>query len=1631
MSAATNSASSSAASAAGGTVGSASDLFSLSGLKNHAEEVFRELQGAASGSVSQPAQCHGAELALWDCVRRSILDDKSGRLAFNQFLRKERNFFASKDEVLRQERLVAALAAGEALGDDIEDDKDELKELKNKEKAALEEFRPFKLPLFKSIAASIVCSLGTENHPSALFRKQVATARSLPDGESLRHMQDVIKDVTALCWQAHGPGVAVDKKKQKQLNQDLDNANEDTDLLGDLKLLKAAARWATAWCLNEFEPKPKASKGTSSASPAPPLGRLPAFAADTASACVMLADVTALVEQRHVDSKSSQTELNVPVTITCDNLCAGQLIRMKASDCVVGGQIAHFAKKDGKKTVKLQEAKRGKCVTLVLKVLHQPGLLISEKPYTEMRITSFDEDDHSRWYKAMMMLDELRKAASPWVDRVMKDVWSDIKQELLNGSSKEDGSSLAASCLPYFPLLEKDGSYTLGDKTVAPTASEVLWFGAIMRRHADPAHTKVVNSQLKLWAHPDQGYIEVMKLFCNGLGNHDSSKKKRCVDDLDAEAVFKIICNCTAFHGVPAVPPSPQNPVKAAAKGAGFSRNTTIHVPTPNLSVKEFETVVEQLSTFEQMLVKCGVVGAGCNLVRNMKWMEANIADDKHKEILIAYQTIKELRHQHLRHDILDQLLPPQANTSGERQLLLQTSQDVIFKLRNDWAPGSREALKMAVMSHATAGGFRVKLLWLHAQRGRGKSSLMAQLIENSVWASGTCVVHHFFNRDYAASSLNIAFASLSVQLWHHFFKDDLDTAYTLFDTCLLASDGINLDVHELCAAVNRQSLIRITCEILVRLLQKIDGSVAAPISIVLVFDALDEVIHRLPQSNGSVSNFQNPHHALYSDIFEVLLPQVSSLNNVSVVVVASSTEPLLEIKYPFVHQIPVDDDSFLPAEDAHLIMTHKIKLNWPECKWKADVATILCELVPEKSPDLRFLDTRCKIVLQSAKKWMHNAQAVTTGDSIPADAKFVLEELVHRAGDMNLVQVVQVYVFQEMHFAFPGANLATWEQRIGVVFDFLVLVVFFGAVSCKIDLFEPFVCNSEVQTCADLEKILAETLSCIMLPARRVGYIQFQPEYIDALRSSALANYSNVREVMKLVYSGSCIGSSEHPSLLLSNELAKRFDCALFDEMSNCFAKASEWSERGNRILDAHEDLISRMSIYVETSCPCALLKIVQETVRRSGIFATLLIIPIDAQTERRYMQQYGPFGSLFAKMDARNNFRFASCGQDGDVQLWYFFSRVCDRLISYLKFDVSSGLGSTNKSLLQYQVNEVALNTAIILEKHLRFIGLHGDKLLEGIWHPNHFHHILVFLRSVAPGVDLPSLFNDVLPTSNDVDPSIMALIEGLKCPRKLSLFYWVVQNDPSQRSFIQQFMQDCGLSETDVWNVRLMLCLRSMKQCKQMLCEMKHCNVPEDDLTKSLKSKIMWREEMEIQRKKSLKVLMGRLDFPFGRNTQNDVSTVCMHGSVLDSNLRTILKQNFHHLCSAIAFPTFCDQSEDNSDCDSGDFNPFFDGIKCGDQFDKTSSADDNDSDNDVELDIKLIMEQVTGVDRDQALKSLQTHGYVPFHSAFIKTYFEFLMTCSSHQSFARFYIPATLWMQYLLYQNSFFKVLLSPN
>jgi hypothetical protein len=608
--------------------------------------------------------------------------------------------------------------------------------------------------------------------------------------------------------------------------------------------------------------------------------------------------------------------------------------------------------------------------------------------------------------------------------------------------------------LRHFPKLKDDGTYVDSNKLkVEPTLSEQLWFEAIMDRHADRQHSKLTNSQLKLWAHPYKGYMEILKLFCDSLGGEYESPRKQSVSELDPQAVFKIIYNCKSFHVQPEGCRS-LNPVKSAAGYAIHARNKPVHGPI-KLTRDEYNKICDNLREFENVLQKFGSVKES-GIVNDLHWKEVSVSDRKHTEIMELHQRLKELRYKQLQHDILDQLLPPQPNYRGQRQLLLQTTEDAIFKLKTDWAPDSRNDLKAAITSRAITSCPSVKLLWLHALRGRGKSSVMAQLMQSSAWAPDlphAHVVRHFFKRGDLSSSLHVALASMCVQLWSKFFSKDMDTAYDLFHDSMVAAEDDSLDIQELCAALEKKSLEHITDNVLFKLLNKIDNIPGASSSIILQFDALDEVTHRLLNVDS------NPHDALYSEIFQRLLAQVATLKRISVIVVVSCTEPLLADS-PHVCRISVDE--FLSREDMLRIVAHKVetRLEMPACQWTADVAAVLSALI--ESSDLRFLDVRCGVVIENIKRSLLPAAVLCASEPMSHEAKQSVTDLVACTGSMDLVEVVQTYIFQQMLFAFLEADLATWEMRVNLAFDVLVLAAFFGTDSFSISAFQPLVCNEQ-----------------------------------------------------------------------------------------------------------------------------------------------------------------------------------------------------------------------------------------------------------------------------------------------------------------------------------------------------------------------------------------------------------------------------------------------------------------------------------------------------------------------------------------------------------------------------------------
>jgi hypothetical protein len=354
----------------------------LIGLKRRAEKVFEKLREAPSSLAGSSAR--EEELALWDCVRRNILDDSSARHTFVEcFLEQEFVCFERKDDVEKLEKLIAKLSDCGAQADGIERRKKQLEERKQAKQDALDEIRPVKLSLLRSVLASTVCSLETE------FEARCKEASLLPNPQ--KFMDSESKETVTKCLQAH----AVTCDKHNSFKADFDKYEEDADM----KLLRSAHKLQDEKYRLKFEILPSLKPAPSNTDKETVKGSVaaPARPVTPAATSSTLADVTGTVEQKPGNGNSSQTNLNIPVKVTCDKFCKGTFVRMRAADCVlVCGEIVKF--QQGK--TNLEEANRDDCMILVLKVLHGSisSLLVSKTQPAGMRITLFHDDDHTRWF---------------------------------------------------------------------------------------------------------------------------------------------------------------------------------------------------------------------------------------------------------------------------------------------------------------------------------------------------------------------------------------------------------------------------------------------------------------------------------------------------------------------------------------------------------------------------------------------------------------------------------------------------------------------------------------------------------------------------------------------------------------------------------------------------------------------------------------------------------------------------------------------------------------------------------------------------------------------------------------------------------------------------------------------------------------------------------------------------------------------------------------------------------------------------------------------------------------------------------------------------------------------------------
>lgn len=84
--------------------------------------------------------------------------------------------------------------------------------------------------------------------------------------------------------------------------------------------------------------------------------------------------------------------------------------------------------------------------------------------------------------------------------------------------------------------------------------------------------------------------------------------------------------------------------------------------------------------------------------------------------------------------------------------------------LSQRWASGSRQPLLQCI--HHAAAGKHSPIVCVHGQHGCGKSSALSQVITQLRSAENTVVLSYLFKFGDAASSVDVALASLCIQLW-------------------------------------------------------------------------------------------------------------------------------------------------------------------------------------------------------------------------------------------------------------------------------------------------------------------------------------------------------------------------------------------------------------------------------------------------------------------------------------------------------------------------------------------------------------------------------------------------------------------------------------------------------------------------------------------------------------------------------------------------------------------------------------------------------------------------------------------------------------------------------------------------
>jgi hypothetical protein len=318
---------------------------------------------------------------------------------------------------------------------------------------------------------------------------------------------------------------------------------------------------------------------------------------------------------------------------------------------------------------------------------------------------------HVRWHKSHQMLDLTLQAVRGFVSGKL----TELHRDFMKRAADEKLAVPDASWKPFFDL-DDPGNAGLPQGEWLLLLKKAYHSDALSEKH----RISFSNTDARLLAHATEGPMEIGKFFATTLGGSERASKMKAVRDLDAEATFNVIKNCSFFD----------RKIRDEAAKAAQSRNDCSHRKAMSMNSEMCNSIYTRLRGFLEVVPGCEDAVAALQ-----QKFESNVRYVDQGEFQRFQQEHTQL--QEMRSKGVESFLKHMQDMCSE------VGEVVKRCLKDGPHKDSRKKLLDTIAqtwTNAAQGG--LKLTWMQGHRGSGKSCAICKL-RDELLPQNEFVLHH------------------------------------------------------------------------------------------------------------------------------------------------------------------------------------------------------------------------------------------------------------------------------------------------------------------------------------------------------------------------------------------------------------------------------------------------------------------------------------------------------------------------------------------------------------------------------------------------------------------------------------------------------------------------------------------------------------------------------------------------------------------------------------------------------------------------------------------------------------------------------------------------------------------------